>query len=210
VSGLWLIAGLGNPGPKYERTRHNAGFWFVERLAQAQGLALKPEKKLQGRAVKGRIHGCDAVLLAPETFMNESGRALRAARDFYRVEADRILVAYDDLDLAPGVARFKHGGGHGGHNGLRSLFAHLGGAEFWRLRIGIGHPGLAEAVTPWVLSRAGADDQRAIDAAIDRILQVMEDFLSDRPGEAMKVLHAKSRDMEKDRDPGPGNRDSGK
>ncbi|MDT8438427.1 MAG: aminoacyl-tRNA hydrolase [Wenzhouxiangellaceae bacterium] len=187
----WLIAGLGNPGPKYERTRHNAGFWFVEALARRSGLMLKPERKLHGRAVKGRVCGVEAILLAPETFMNDSGRSLRAARDFYRIGMDRVLIAYDELDLPPGTARLKSGGGHGGHNGLRSIFAHLGTPEFWRLRIGIGHPGLAEQVTPWVLGRAGADDQQAIDNSIDKALDVMPDFLGDRSGEAMKVLHAR-------------------
>ncbi|MDT8450941.1 MAG: aminoacyl-tRNA hydrolase [Wenzhouxiangellaceae bacterium] len=188
---LWLIAGLGNPGSKYERTRHNAGFWFIDRLAERHRVALKTEKKMQGRAVRARIDGVSAVLLAPETFMNESGRSLRAACDFYRIDPARVLVVYDELDLPPGTARFKKGGGHGGHNGLRSIFSHLGTPEFWRLRIGIGHPGIAAAVTPWVLSRAGADDEAAIVGAIDRALDTMPDFLAGREGEAMKVLHAK-------------------
>lgn len=185
----WLIAGLGNPGSRYERTRHNAGFWFVERLASQAGLDLGIHKKLHGRAAKGTVSGVDAVLLAPETFMNESGQALRAASDFYRIPVERVLVAYDDLDLPPGVARFKCGGGHGGHNGLRSIFAHLDGPGFWRLRIGIGHPGQASQVTPWVLGRARAEDEQAIESAIDRALDVLPEFLAGRPGEAMKVLH---------------------
>ena len=188
---LWLIAGLGNPGQKYEQTRHNAGFWFVETLARKAGVSLSANRKLHGRAVKTEWAGCDMVLLAPDTYMNESGQALRAAVDFYRIPASRILVAHDELDLAPGTVRLKSNGGHGGHNGLRSSFSHLGTPEFWRLRIGIGHPGLASAVTPWVLSRAPADDQHQIEDAIDRAVSVMPDFLSQRSGEAMKVLHAK-------------------
>lgn len=210
MAGPWLIAGLGNPGPKYERTRHNAGFWFIERLAARHGLALKPEKKLHGRGVKAKLDGVDAVLLAPETFMNESGRSLRAATDFYRIGPEHMLIAYDDLDLPPGTARLKQGGGHGGHNGLRSAFSHLGTREFWRLRIGIGHPGLAEQVTPWVLGRATADEERAIVDAIDRALATMDDFLTGREGEAMKVLHARDRDLGEVRDSGPGTRDSKK
>jgi PTH1 family peptidyl-tRNA hydrolase len=185
----WLIAGLGNPGSKYERTRHNAGFWLIERLAERHRLSLKHEKKLHGLAVKTRLDGEPAVLLMPETFMNDSGRSLRAATDFYRIPADRVLVGYDDLDLQPGIAKLKLGGGHGGHNGLRSAFSHLGTPEFWRLRIGIGHPGLAAQVTPWVLGRAPADDERAIVDSIERSLDVFPEFLSGRPGEAMKELH---------------------
>ncbi len=192
---LWLLAGLGNPGSKYERTRHNAGFWFVERLAARNGLAFRNEKKLKSRAVKGRVEGVEAVLLAPETFMNESGQALRVAADFYRISPEKVLVAYDELDLPPGTARLKQAGGHGGHNGLRSIFSHLGRPDFWRLRIGIGHPGQAHQVTPWVLGRAIAEDQQAIESAIDKSLDVMPDFLAGRAGEAMKVLHAKSPDQ---------------
>ncbi|MGK7295246.1 MAG: aminoacyl-tRNA hydrolase [Candidatus Wenzhouxiangella sp. M2_3B_020] len=191
MPGPWLIAGLGNPGPKYDRTRHNAGFWFIERLAERHHVSLKPEKKLHGRAVKAKLDGVDAVLLAPETFMNDSGQALRAAVDFYRIDPGRVLAAYDDLDLQPGIARLKKGGGHGGHNGLRSAFSHLGTQEFWRLRIGIGHPGTAEQVTPWVLGRARPDEERAIVEAIERALDVMPEFLAGRDGEAMKVLHAR-------------------
>ena len=190
----WLIAGLGNPGPKYRGTRHNAGFWFVERLARRHHLSLKPEKKLHGEAVRARLDAIDAVLLAPTTFMNESGRALRAAIDFYRIEPGRVLVAYDDLDLEPGVARLKKDGGHGGHNGLRSIFSHLGTPEFWRLRIGIGHPGLAEQVLPWVLGRASAADEQATVEAIERSLTVMGEFLEGRVGDAMTHLHARRKD----------------
>lgn len=194
MSSPWLIAGLGNPGPKYERTRHNAGFWFLDRLAARHGISLKSEKKMHGQAARARLGGVDAVLLAPETFMNESGRSLRAAIDFYRIEPDHVLVAYDDLDLPPGTVRLKKDGGHGGHNGLRSIFSHFGTPEFWRVRIGIGHPGVAEAVTPWVLGRASADDETAIVEAIDRSLDVMGEFLEGRVGDAMTHLHARRKD----------------
>jgi len=188
----WLVAGLGNPGPKYERTRHNAGFWFLDALAHRAGISLKNERKLHGRACRARIGEVEAVLLAPETFMNDSGRSLRAATDFYRIPVENVLIAHDELDLPPGTVRLKQGGGHGGHNGLRSAFSHLGSPDFWRLRIGIGHPGQAEQVTPWVLSRAGAEDERSIESAIERALEVMSDFLSGRAGEAMKTLHART------------------
>ncbi|MBY6205435.1 aminoacyl-tRNA hydrolase [Halomonas denitrificans] len=193
MDGLWLIAGLGNPGSKYDRTRHNAGFWFLDAVLRRFGGELRREKKLLGRALKTSLDGRDVVLLAPETFMNESGQSIRAATDFYRIDPGRVLVAHDELDLPPGTARLKQGGGHGGHNGLRSSFRHLGTPEFWRLRIGIGHPGTAEQVTPWVLSRAPADDERSIEASIDKALDVVPEFLAGRPGEAMKRLHARDR-----------------
>ena len=191
MADVWIIAGLGNPGTKYDQTRHNAGFWFVEALARKAGASLTANRKLHGRAVKTELDGYAALLLAPDTFMNESGQSLRAAMDFYRVPVSRILVAHDELDLSPGTVRLKKGGGHGGHNGLRSSFRHLGSPDFWRLRIGIGHPGMASQVTPWVLSRAQADDQRLIDDSIDRAMTVMPDFLNHRANDAMKVLHAK-------------------
>ena len=191
MDGLWLIAGLGNPGPKYDRTRHNAGFWFLEAALRRFGGDLRADKKLHGRALKTRIDGVDALFLAPETFMNESGQSLRAAVDFYRIAPERVLVAHDELDLPPGTTRLKRGGGHGGHNGLRSTFRHLGTPEFWRLRIGIGHPGTADQVTPWVLGRAPAAEEDRIVDSIDRAVEVLPLFLSGQSGEAMKTLHAR-------------------
>jgi len=189
MSSPWLIAGLGNPGPKYERTRHNAGFWFVDELNRRNSLTLKDDRKLKGRAVKTRLDGVDVVVLAPETFMNESGQSLRAALDFYKVPIERVLVAYDDLDLPPGTVRLKKGGGHGGHNGLRSIFSHLGSPEFRRLRIGIGHPGLAEQVLPWVLGRARPDEEKAIREAIDSAADVIPQILAGQDNRAMTALH---------------------
>ena len=196
----WLIAGLGNPGPKYERTRHNAGFWFLEALARRHGIVPGPQKKLHGTGAKAAIDGHDVVLLMPGTWMNESGQSLRAAVDFFRLDPARTLVAYDDLDLPPGTVRLKKAGGHGGHNGLRSIHSHLGTPDYWRLRIGIGHPGVREAVTPWVLSRPGAEDERAILDAVDRAVRVIPEFLEGRDGEAMKALHTRESE--------PGTRDS--
>jgi len=193
MSGRWLIAGLGNPGAKYERTRHNAGFWFLDELDRSAGpLNLKSGGKLRGATAKQFFHGVDCIFLKPESFMNDSGMPVRATADYYRVSPERIVIAYDDLDLAPGVVRLRLGGGHGGHNGLRSLFAHLGTREFWRVRIGIGHPGMREQVTPWVLGRASADDERAILEAIDRAVEVLPHLLRGKSDDAMQRLHTRA------------------
>lgn len=187
-----LIVGLGNPGREYDKTRHNAGFWFVHAFAKRHMVNLRAQKKVHGQADKLRIAGQDVVVMTPDTFMNDSGQALRAALDFYAIDVGHVLVAYDDLDLPPGQVRLKHGGGHGGHNGLKSAFAHLGGQNFWRLRIGIGHPGQREQVTPWVLGRASRDDELAIDAAIDRSLAAVDLWLQGQPDQAMLELHSDS------------------
>ena len=189
MSDRWLILGLGNPGAQYTKTRHNAGFWFVDDLARRHQLALRRDKKFQGECARRKLAGGEIVCLKPETFMNDSGRAARAIVDYFQIAVEHILVAYDDLDLPPGTVRLKLGGGHGGHNGLRSLFAHLSGPGFWRLRIGIGHPGVREAVTPWVLSRPGAADESAILASIQRAGDVLPDLLQGRPERAMQTLH---------------------
>lgn len=195
----WLIAGLGNPGAQYDKTRHNAGFWFLHALAKAHAFSLKPNKKLFGEVDKLRIGGVEAVILKPDTFMNDSGQALRATRDFYDIPTEHMLVAYDDLDLAPGDVRLKLGGGHGGHNGLRSAFAHLGDQAFWRVRIGIGHPGQRSQVTPWVLGRPNADDEKAILAAIERAVAVVELCLGGQPERAMQRLHTESETVDNKR-----------
>ncbi|MCH8479700.1 MAG: aminoacyl-tRNA hydrolase [Wenzhouxiangella sp.] len=189
MSARWLIAGLGNPGAKYDRTRHNAGFWLLDALDRRQPLNLKPNRKLHGAVSKEVLAGADCVFLKPDTFMNNSGQAIRAATDYYQIAPEHVVIAYDDLDLPPGVVRLKQGGGHGGHNGLRSTFQHLGSQGFWRLRIGIGHPGLKEAVTPWVLSRANAADAQAILASIDRAVAILPELLSGQPERAMQSLH---------------------
>lgn len=191
MSDRWLIVGLGNPGAKYERTRHNAGFWFLDALDRKQALGLKPNRKLHGEAAKTPFAGADCVFLRPDTFMNESGRAVRAAADYFDVAVDHIVAAYDDLDLPPGTVKLKQGGGHGGHNGLRSMFSHLAGQDFWRVRIGIGHPGFKDAVTPWVLGRAPAEDEKAILAAVERAVDALPELLMGNSGEAMKALHTR-------------------
>ena len=148
LSAIRLIVGLGNPGTQYEGTRHNAGAFFVRRLATQFGLTLTADRNALGESARGTVAGHDLRLLIPETFMNESGRSVAAMARYYRIEPDSILIAHDELDIPPGQARFKHGGGHGGHNGLRDIIPALGGKqEFHRLRIGIGHPGHASKVS---------------------------------------------------------------
>ena len=189
MSARWLIAGLGNPGTKYGKTRHNAGFWFLDGLDARWALGEKADKKFHGEVGRCRRAAVDVVTLRPATFMNDSGRAVRAVTDYFGIPIDQVLVAYDDLDLPPGTVRLKSGGGHGGHNGLRSLFAHLGGPGFWRLRIGIGHPGVREAVTPWVLSRPSAEEEGCIRAAIGRSVAEIEPLLHGDAGRVQQALH---------------------
>ena len=166
MSAIRLIVGLGNPGAQYEGTRHNAGAFFVRRLAAQFDLSLATDRNALGESARGNIAGHDLRLLIPETFMNESGRSVAAMARYYRIGAEEILIAHDELDVPPGEARFKCGGGHGGHNGLRDIIPALGGQRaFWRLRLGIGHPGSVKQVSSWVLSKASADDQTAIEAS---------------------------------------------
>jgi PTH1 family peptidyl-tRNA hydrolase len=187
-----LIVGLGNPGDKYAETRHNAGFWFLDELVRKSGVGLKLQKKLHAESAKASLSGRECILARPTTFMNHSGMAVQAVAAYYRVAPGDILVAYDELDLPPGTARFKFGGGHGGHNGLRDTLRCLGSPDFYRIRVGIGHPGIKEAVTPWVLSRASREQSILIHDAIDRALEALPDFLSGRVGEAMKRLHTET------------------
>ncbi len=184
-----LIAGLGNPGPKYAETRHNAGFWFLGRLLSQAGVGLRAQSKLQAETARAVFHGRDVIFAQPTTFMNHSGQAIRALVDYYGITPDRLLVAYDELDLPPGVARLKEGGGHGGHNGIRDMVRHLGDPGFLRLRIGIGHPGHKDAVTGYVLSRSPADQRAEIDRAIDRAIDVMPQVVAGRLQDAMTALH---------------------
>jgi PTH1 family peptidyl-tRNA hydrolase len=185
----FLIAGLGNPGSRYAETRHNAGFWFLERLADKAGVTFRSQSKLHAQLVKTNLWGHDCILVKPDTFMNHSGQAVRAVMDYYRVDAAHLLVAYDELDLAPGVARLKLGGGHGGHNGMRDIFRHTADHDFLRLRIGIGHPGSRDAVTPYVLSRATTEQERLMRDAISDAVDVMPSVLEGNIPAAMKELH---------------------
>jgi PTH1 family peptidyl-tRNA hydrolase len=166
-TGVTAIIGLGNPGPKYDRTRHNAGFWLVDELARRYGGSFRADRKFHGDVARVTVDGRDLHLLKPATFMNHSGRAVQALAAFYRLPVETLLIAHDEIDLPPGTVRLKQGGGHGGHNGLRDSIAALGSREFGRVRLGVGHPGHRDAVVPYVLSNAGRDEQQAIDDAID-------------------------------------------
>ncbi|MFB9068558.1 aminoacyl-tRNA hydrolase [Pseudofulvimonas gallinarii] len=189
MSGLKLIVGLGNPGPEYAQTRHNAGAWFVESLAESAAVRLGRDAKLHAELGKAGINGHNVWLARPTTFMNHSGRAVIALLNYYRIEPEQMLVAHDELDLPAGTVRLKFDGGHGGQNGLRDIIGQLGHGRFHRLRVGIGHPGHKDRVTGWVLGRPGQDDERAIrdgvDAARNEIgLAVAGDFEA-----AMRRLH---------------------
>lgn len=190
MSGIRLVVGLGNPGAEYEKTRHNAGFWLVDELAWKYKAALRAESKFFGEAARGQLPaGGDIWLLKPMTFMNLSGQAVAALAKFYKITPEQILVVHDELDLPPGTARFKQGGGHGGHNGLKDIIAKLGGPNFWRLRLGIGHPGDRSEVVNFVLKKPRAEEQTQIDEAIAKALQVMDQALSGDMANAMKALH---------------------
>lgn len=167
-----LIVGLGNPGRDYEETRHNAGFWFCARLAQAWGIALAPESRFHGIVGRGRGPGSVWMLL-PQTFMNRSGQAVGALARFHRIAPAEILVVHDELDIPPGQLRLKFGGGMGGHNGLKDIASHLGTQDYWRLRVGIGHPGDRNEVVNYVLKPPRREEQAEIDAAIERALGLM-------------------------------------
>ncbi|MDJ0740418.1 MAG: aminoacyl-tRNA hydrolase [Gammaproteobacteria bacterium] len=189
MSAIKCVVGLGNPGPKYAETRHNAGFWFVDELARAAGVVLRAENKFSGEAARaGTPHG-DCWLLKPMTYMNHSGRSVAALCNFYKIAPTELLVAYDELDLNPGTVRLKSGGGHGGHNGLRDICAALGSKDFHRLRIGIGHPGHKEAVVGHVLSRPGKAEHQAIAIALDAAIGVWDTVLAGDVQKAMNVLH---------------------
>lgn len=186
-----LIVGLGNPGPEYDQTRHNAGARFVERLAEEKHVTLVPERKYVGLVGKFSHQGRDIRLLIPTTYMNRSGQAVAALANFFRIPVDAILVAHDELDMPPGVAKLKQGGGHGGHNGLRDIIAQMGNQkDFHRLRLGIGHPGHASLVSNYVLSRAPRSEQELLDNSIDFALGVLPQILDGDWSQAMQKLHS--------------------
>ncbi|MBJ6608972.1 MAG: aminoacyl-tRNA hydrolase [Candidatus Thiothrix moscowensis] len=185
-----LIAGLGNPGSQYDKTRHNAGFWFVDELARRYSGQFAAEKRFSGDVCKLQVGSNVVWLIKPMTFMNRSGLAVRQLADFYRIPVEQILVAHDELDIPAGDVRLKQAGGHGGHNGLRDLHAHLG-ADYWRLRLGVGHPGDRNKVVDYVLSRPAQDDEivilRAIDTAADQIGLILQGEMQ----KAMQALHTR-------------------
>ncbi len=189
MSALRLIVGLGNPGPQHALDRHNAGFRLVDTLAAREGVRFGLDAKLFGESAKVRIDGQDVWLLKPATFMNLSGKSVAAALRFWKIEPEQALLAHDELDLAPGIARLKFDGGHGGQNGLRDTMRLLGHGRFHRLRIGIGHPGHKDRVTGWVLGRPDKDDDILIGRAIDDALDVLPLVVRGDLNEAMKRLH---------------------
>ncbi|EWH10304.1 peptidyl-tRNA hydrolase [Catenovulum agarivorans DS-2] len=186
-----LIVGLANPGSQYQNTRHNAGEWYIQELARRYNATLKLDNKFYGFTGQVTINGQDVKLLVPTTFMNKSGQAIGAMAQFYKIPAENILVAHDELDLPPGIAKFKRGGGHGGHNGLRDTISRLANnKDFLRLRIGIGHPGHKDKVTGYVLGKAPAIEQSAIDAAVDEAARCTEVWFKDGFNKAMNRLHS--------------------
>jgi len=191
MTGIRLIVGLGNPGQAYEGTRHNAGAFFIAELARRAGVTLATESKFFGQMARVSVADSDLRLLVPSTFMNESGKSVAAAANFFRIPSDEILIAHDELDIPPGQARFKQGGGHGGHNGLRDVIPALGGKQnFHRLRIGIGHPGHASKVSGYVLAKPSAGDKQAIDQIIDEAVDALPLLLKGDAVKAMTQLHS--------------------
>ncbi len=187
-----LVAGLGNPGPRYADTRHNAGFWLLDRLAAGRGLVFRRAAKFLGDLAEADFDG-RVWLLKPETFMNRSGQSVGALAAFYRIPPEQVLVVHDDLDLPPGTVRLKRGGGHGGHNGLRDILACLGSPDFLRLRVGVGHPGPGGDVVSYVLNRPLAEEARLIDDSIGRALELFPRLLSGEVDRVMNLLNAKPR-----------------
>jgi PTH1 family peptidyl-tRNA hydrolase len=185
-----LIVGLGNPGREYEATRHNAGFWWVDELARMHGANFKTDNKFHGLVARATVHGHETHLLKPQTFMNVSGRAVVALALFYKILPDQILVVHDELDLPPGSAKLKLGGGHGGHNGLKDIIAHLGTKEFWRLRIGIGHPGERDQVVNYVLNAPRKEEQGLIEEAMQHAQDVAPLIIEGKLEAAMLKLHS--------------------
>jgi peptidyl-tRNA hydrolase, PTH1 family len=195
---LRLFVGLGNPGRRYAATRHNAGAWFIQRLAGSLSLELRPEGRFKSLVAQGRApDGGDFRMAQPQSYMNESGYPVAALARYYRISPAEILVAHDELDLKPGSVKLKLGGGSAGHNGLKDIVEALGGGEFWRLRIGIGHPRDAELteqeVVDYVLHPPAAGDRKEIDDAIERALAVWRDLAGGETERAMLVLHTRPR-----------------
>ena len=189
MSQIALIAGLGNPGPGYKGTRHNAGFWFIDELSQHYSLDFKLESRFQGEVANAQIKGLPIRVLRPVTFMNESGQSVASLMRYFAIGSGSLLVVHDDLDLEPGVARLKEGGGHGGHNGLRDLIRHLDSNDFVRLRLGIGHPGHPDDVTDYVLHAPPANERSAILDAVSRAVALIEPMINGDHAVVMNELH---------------------
>ncbi len=190
MAGLSIIAGLGNPEDSYERTLHNAGFWFVDALARKYGGEFRYEKRFDADCCKVSIEGSDIWLVKPQSYMNQSGGPIRDVIDYYRLNPREMLVAHDEIDLPPGTVRLKEGGGHGGHNGIRDVIRHCG-ADFMRLRLGVGHPGEKDKVTGYVLKRGSADVERAVEDNVNDVVALLPTLINDGLNAAMKKLHTK-------------------
>lgn len=188
-AGIQLIVGLGNPGPQYANTRHNVGFWLAERFLEQARATLLPENKFKGHVGLVQTGNLNCRVLLPMTYMNRSGEAVLAMANFYKILPNQILVVHDELDLPVGSARLKFDGGHGGHNGLRDIDARLNTKGFYRLRLGIGHPGNKDDVSDYVLHRPSKSDEQSILTAIDHALSVLPDVLNGNIDKAMNVLH---------------------
>ncbi len=196
MSAIRLITGLGNIGPEYEDTRHNAGFWFVDEIARDSGARFAKESKFFGEVARASLHGGQVWLLKPGTYMNRSGRAVAALANFYRIGVEEILVVHDELDLLPGQSKMKQGGGHAGHNGLKDIQAQMGSPMFWRLRLGIGHPrtlNLNQEVIDFVLHPPRRDERTAIDDEMARAMAILPDCVAGRMEAAMLKLHTRPR-----------------
>ena len=191
MSEIKLIVGLGNPGDKYTDTRHNAGEWLIERLARRFNISLNPESKFFGKTARTLVNGKEVRLLIPTTFMNLSGKAVGALASFYRIKPEEILVIHDELDLPPGTAKLKQGGGHGGHNGLKDIVAQLGNNNnFYRLRIGIGHPGHRDLVAGYVLNKPSPADRDALEKVLDEVTDCVEMIFKDGMVKATNRLNS--------------------
>lgn len=192
-----LFVGLGNPGPEYEDTRHNAGFWWIDAVARSLGATLVTERGYQGKVARVNVKGQSIWLLEPQTFMNLSGRSVAALARFYKITPEEVLVVHDELDLAPGHAKLKKGGGHAGHNGLRDIHAQLGSSDYWRLRLGIGHPGDKSQVVGWVLKKPPADELASVEEAISRSVKAFSLLVDGDMTEATKLIHTSKPPREK-------------
>ncbi|WP_431273925.1 aminoacyl-tRNA hydrolase [Variovorax ureilyticus] len=184
-----LFVGLGNPGPEYEATRHNAGFWWIDALARDLKLTLTAERSYHGLVARTQVNGKPLWLLEPQTFMNVSGKSVAALARFFKIEPKEILVVHDELDVVPGQAKLKLGGSHAGHNGLRDIHAQLGTGDYWRLRLGIGHPGVKSEVVNWVLKKPLKEQREAIDDAIVRTLHAFPALVAGEMDKATLLIH---------------------
>ena len=201
-----LFVGLGNPGPEYEATRHNAGFWWIDALARDWKLNLVPERSYHGLAARTNIAGQSVWLLEPQTFMNLSGKSVGALARFFKIAPEEILVVHDELDVMPGQAKLKFGGSHAGHNGLRDIHAQLGTGDYWRLRLGIGHPGVKSEVINWVLKKPLKEQREAIEDAIVRTLHAAPALVAGEMEKATLIIHTSKPPRPKPprREPGDG------